>query len=128
MAMAVTMGALCQCQHGNAPCPLLTFNTKKSKGCSLPFATTSDFLIINMPTFGMCSSLLNPIVLASTLANFGVLTPQPCLPVVVKKWSPGSPTVQYEGKPALNSSSTVNCIFAGKIEIKSPGALTIMIP
>ncbi|MDR2437860.1 MAG: DUF4280 domain-containing protein, partial [Planctomycetaceae bacterium] len=39
--------------------------------------------IVNLATFGMCSSPANPAVAAATAAALGVLTPMPCIPVTV---------------------------------------------
>ncbi|MDR1268431.1 MAG: DUF4280 domain-containing protein, partial [Planctomycetaceae bacterium] len=49
--------------------------------------------IVNLATFGVCSSLANPMVAVATAAALGVLTPMPCIPATVAPWAPGSPTV-----------------------------------
>jgi uncharacterized Zn-binding protein involved in type VI secretion len=79
---------------------------------------------VNIAPFGMCMSPSNPQVAAATAAAMGVLTPQPCLPVTVAPWTPGSPTVMIGGQPALTNSSTCNCMWGGVITISMPGQMT----
>jgi len=68
----------------------------------------------NIPTFGMCMSPANPMVIAATAAALGVLTPMPCIPVTAP-WAPGMPTILLEGMPALDSSSKCLCCWGGEI-------------
>ena len=69
---------------------------------------------VNIMPFGMCITPSNPQVAAATAAAFGVLTPQPCIPVTAAPWAPGSPTVQI-GK------SKCMCTWGGVISIVFPG-------
>ena len=77
--------------------------------------------IVNIPPFGMCSSLANPTVAAATTAALGVLTPMPCVPATVTPWAPGSPTVMLGNMPTLNNTCTLNCMWGGVITISQPG-------
>jgi hypothetical protein len=70
----------------------------------------------------------NPMVAAATAAAMGVLTPQPCIPMTVAPWAPGSPTVLIGGMPALDNSSMCMCMWAGVITIGFAGQVTHMIP
>jgi hypothetical protein len=83
---------------------------------------------VNIAPFGMCQSLANPQVASATSAAQGVLTPQPCVPMTQTPWAPGAPTVMIGGQPALNNTSTCNCMWAGVITITNPGVTTVMVP
>lgn len=129
MGFPVITGAMLTCPFGLAPS---TFNvlpiamvTMESK----PAATIMDNIpFVNIPPFGMCTSLANPITAAQTAAALGVLTPGACLPVIPAPWAPGSPTVLIGNKPALNNASICNCVYGGVISITFAGATTEMIP
>ena len=84
--------------------------------------------IVNVPPFGMCSSLANPTVAAATAAALGALTPMPCLPVTPAPWVVGSPTVLIGNMPALNNSSKLMCSWGGVIQISTPGQFTVQEP
>lgn len=83
--------------------------------------------ILNIPPFGMCSSPSNPTVAAATAAALGVLTPQPCVPVIPAPWIPGSPTVMLNNMPTLSNTCKCMCAFVGIIEITVPGQFTHMV-
>lgn len=121
MAMLVTNGAMLTCSFGMAPSSLMVLPTARVLSPS-PVATISDCIpFTNIMPFGMCQSLTNPAVSAATSAAMGVLTPQPCTPVISGTWFPGSPTVLIGGKPALNQSCKCMCAYAGVIQITNPG-------
>lgn len=87
-----------------------------------PAAVISDIApVVNVPPFGLCQSLGNPAVAAATAAALGVLTPQPCTPVIVGPWSPTAPQTLVGGVPALAAGATAHCAFGGTITITSPG-------
>lgn len=95
---------------------------------SMALATIMDQVpMVNIQTFGMCSSMANPTVAAATAAAFGALTPMPCVPIIPAPWTPGSPTVLIGGKPALNNSSRLMCAYGGVISITNPGNITIQV-
>lgn len=130
MGQQVVTGAILQCSFGMTPSALMVIPM------GLPVmvggilgATIMDFVpIANIPPFGMCSSLANPMVSAATAAALGVLTPMPCIPVTVAPWVPGSPTVLINNFPALNNSSKCFCSWGGVISINFAGQLTDQIP
>lgn len=73
-------------------------------------------------------SLANPAVAAATSAAFGVLTPQPCMPVTLSPWVPGATTVLLGGQPSLDNTCTLNCMWGGVIQVAVPGQFTELIP
>ncbi len=128
MGKLVTGGAMLQCSFGVAPSTLNVLPTNKVIG-GAPAATIMDNKpFVNIPPFGMCMSIANPMVAAATSAAMGVLTPQPCMPVIPAPWAPGSPFVMIGGMPALNQSSKCICAWTGVIQITFPGQVTIDVP
>lgn len=128
MGNLVCMGAMLQCSFGAAPSSLVVLPANKVL-TGTPAATIMDNApIVNVPPFGMCSSLANPTVAAATAAALGVLTPMPCVPVTPAPWAPGSPTVLISNMPALNNSSKLMCTWGGVIQINAPGQATTQVP
>ncbi|MBO7507290.1 MAG: DUF4280 domain-containing protein, partial [Paludibacteraceae bacterium] len=83
-----------------------------------PWANIMDYKpLVNIPTFGMCNSLANPMVAAATAAAMGALTPQACTPNIVAPWQPGKMDVLVENQPALLNTSTCQCTWGGVITI-----------
>ena len=129
MGQLVTNGALLQCPFGVAPAPMSVLPVNLAIAANMPAATIMDNIpMLNIPTFGMCTSLANPTVAAATAAALGVLVPMPCIPVPVGPWFPGSPTVMISNKPALNEMSKCQCAFGGTISIIVPGQMTVQVP
>ena len=130
MGQQVCMGAMLQCTFGVAPSPLTVLPVSRvmTMQGAMPSATIMDNKpLLNVMTFGMCTSLANPVVAAATAAAMGVLTPMPCIPFTVAPWVPGSPTILIGNMPALNNSSKLMCNWAGVISITSPGQFTVQI-
>ncbi len=130
MANLVVMGAMLKCPFGVAPSSLIVIPKGPpiiTEGRST--ATIMDYApIVNIPPFGMCNSLANPTVAAATTAALGVLTPMPCIPVIVAPWIPGTPTVLINNFPALNNNCKCFCTWGGVIQITSPGQFTVSVP
>ena len=128
MGMQICMGAMLQCSFGAAPSSLVVLPVN----CVMtgtPAATIMDNIpIANIPPFGVCSSMANPMVAAATAAALGVLTPMPCIPVTPAPWVVGAPTVLIGNFPALNDSSKLMCTWAGVIQIVMPGQFTVQVP
>jgi len=128
MGMQICAGAMMQCSFGAAPSALNVLPTNGALTGS-PAATIMDHQpIVNVPPFGMCSSLANPTVASATAAALGVLTPMPCIPVTTSPWIVGAPTVLIGNVPALNDSSKLMCNWGGVIQITSPGQFTVNLP
>ena len=75
----------------------------------------------NIPTFGMCGTMSNPVVAAATAAKLGVFSPAPCVPATTAPWTPGAAKVMVDGQPALHSACTAMCMWGGVITITNPG-------
>ena len=128
MGMCICGNSMLQCPFGAAPGVLTVLPACRVMSAA-PVATIMDNKpLVNIPSFGMCSSLANPQVAAATAAALGVLTPMPCLPVIAAPWAPGSPAVLVGGYPALNNSSKLICNWGGVIQITAPSVMTVQIP
>jgi hypothetical protein len=119
----VVTGAKLQCMFGSNPGSLVVTSQQKCITCGKVAATIQDMQPnVNVPSFGMCSSLANPAVASATAAALGVLTPQPCSMVPAGTWVPVNPKILAGGKPCLFSNSQLVCgMGAGVITITSPG-------
>ncbi|MBA4178064.1 MAG: DUF4280 domain-containing protein [Leptothrix sp. (in: Bacteria)] len=128
MAMHVCTGAMMMCSFGAAP-STFSATPKMVKTGNMDAGNIMDNVaMMNIPPFGVCTSLANPQVAAATAAAMGALTPMPCLPVIPAPWMPGAPTVLVANMPALNNSSKLMCAWAGVISISVPGQFTELIP
>lgn len=128
MALQVCMGATMKCSFGAAPSALIVLPTNKVL-TQTPDANIMDHKsLVNIPTFGMCSSIANPAVATATASASGVLTPMPCVPNTPSPWVPGAPTVLLGNFPALNNTSKLLCVWAGVIEFVDAGQATVFIP
>lgn len=129
MPQHVCNGAVLTCSFGLAPSTLTVLPAERVMTSSQPAATIMDHQpMVNIAPFGMCVSLANPMVAAATTAALGVLTPQPCIPMTVTPWVPGAPTVLLGGKPALDNTCRLMCMWAGVIQVTAPGQFTESIP
>jgi hypothetical protein len=112
------------CSFGMAPSTLNVLPAKRVLVEGRPAATIMDMApMVNIPPFGMCASLSNPTVAAATTAALGVLTPMPCVPVVVGPWSPPAAQTSVGGVPALTSTATCHCAWGGVISVVFPGSV-----
>lgn len=121
-------GAMLQCSMGIAPSTLNVLPAGKILVENMPAANIFDNKpMLNVPPFGLCNSLANPMTAAQTAAALGVLTPGTCIPTLPAPWTPGHPTTLVAGGPALTDASVCTCAFGGVIQIKIPGAFTTTI-
>ena len=129
MPKQVVMGAMMRCSFGTVPSALIVLPTRRVVVGGVPAANVMDYKpVVNIPTFGNCSSASNPAVASATAAAAGVLTPMPCVPATAAPWSPGSPTILIGNSPALNDVSKCTCTWGGVISITNPGQGTTSIP
>lgn len=127
MGLLVANGAQMMCSFGLAPSALVV--TPQNKVLSgTPSANIMDMKpMANIMPFGMCTSMGNPAVAATTAAALGVLTPQPCIPNITGPWIPGSTTVLIANMPALDNTCKAVCAFGGVIQILSPGQTSVIV-
>lgn len=128
MPFQVCTGAMMACTFGGAPSSFVA-TPRTVKTSYMDAGNIMDNKpIANIPPFGPCMSLANPAVASATAAALGVLTPQPCVPVIPAPWAPGVPNVLVENIPALDNNCKLACAWAGVISITSPGQTTHQIP
>ncbi len=122
----VALSAQCQCSFGNIPAVLIPTSAPNILVENKFAAVIMDNKpMVNIPSFGMCSSLANPTVASATTAALGVLTPMPCVPVIAAPWAPGQPKVLIKNKPALTGTSKCMCNWGGIITITNPGTTKV---
>lgn len=122
MANQVCSGAMISCSMGSAISSLTILPVNMVNTNSMPAATIMDYTpLVNILSFGTCSSPTNPTVAAATSAAMGVLTPMPCIPATASPWTPGISDVTIGGLSALDDGSTCTCSYAGTISISSAG-------
>jgi hypothetical protein len=128
MPNQVCSTAMMTCTFGAAPS---TFNAtpRPVLTSNLPMGVITDMVpMLNVPPFGVCSSVSNPMVIAATAAALGVLTPMPCIPVPTGPWVPGVPTVLITNIPAIDNTCKLMCAWGGVIAFSTPGQFTHQIP
>lgn len=122
MATYVCSGAQMKCSMGSGNANLVVLPERRIFLGSMPKANISDMKsMTNIPSFGLCFSLANPVVAAATAAHLGVLTPMPCIPNPSSPWEPGKQDVLEQGQPALLNTCKLQCQWAGTIELVTNG-------
>jgi Domain of unknown function (DUF4280) len=125
VGLLVVTGGTLTCTMGAMPATFAATGVTVQGGT--PAGVVTDISMASIPTFGMCMSPANPQVAAATSAAMGVLTPQPCIPVIASPWAPGSLKVTINEVPALDSTSTCMCTWAGTITVSSPGQESVTV-
>lgn len=122
MSTYVCNGATMKCSMGTSSSKLVVTPERGVFLGNQPKATIKDMKpLANIPPFGLCTSLANPVVAAATAANLGVLTPMPCVPNPSGPWDPGHEIVLEKGIPALLNTCKLQCQWAGTIELIDNG-------
>ncbi|WP_236264645.1 MULTISPECIES: DUF4280 domain-containing protein [Pseudomonas] len=128
MPAQVVMGASLRCSFGNTQAKLIVLPINRVFAEGQLAASIMDHLpMVNICSFGMCSSLANPQVAAATSAAMGALTPMPCLPVTVTPWIPDVTKTLIGKLRALGSTATCSCTWAGLIQVADPGTRKTLI-
>jgi Domain of unknown function (DUF4280) len=129
MPQQVTMGAMLQCTFGVTPASLSVLPVNRVMAEGPPAATIQDHVpLVNIGTFGMCSSPANPVVISATAAKLGVFTPMPCIPATATPWVAGAPTVLIGGIPALDNVSQCMCMWGGVVTVIDPATVKTNVP
>jgi hypothetical protein len=116
------------CSFGISPSPLNVLPLRRVLIEGKPAATIEDMVpLVNIPPFGMCTSLSNPTVAAATAAALGVLTPMPCVPVPTGPWEPPTANTLIGGTPAVCSGAVCNCAWGGIITVTFPGTVQTIV-
>ena len=129
MGEVVVNGAMITCSFGSNPSELMVTSQSKCMVCGRPAATIMDAKPgVNISSFGLCSSLLNPQVASATAAALGVLTPQPCGFIPGGTWSADKSKIILAGKPVLCNSSRLICgMGQGVITVTTTGQKKVII-
>ncbi len=123
MPKLVVHGASLRCREGLSSATLTVLPSVHGESNRQPTGTVMDFQpFVNIPPFGLCKTQTNPQVAAATVAAQGVLTPQPCIPMIPSPWLPGATVVMIDHKKALTDNSTCQCVWAGTIEVVNPNS------
>ncbi|MBO4665806.1 MAG: DUF4280 domain-containing protein [Paludibacteraceae bacterium] len=121
MGQFVCAGAMLQCTFGLAPSTFMVVDPTRPMVQNKPIANIMDNKpMVNIMPFGMCQSMANPTVASATAAALGVLTPMPCVPVVVAPWAPPA-QARIANMPALINTGKCMCNWGGQISITMPG-------
>ena len=129
MPMQVVNTAQLMCSQGMAPSVFVVLPLNRVLSGNQPAANIMDHKpLLNIMPFGMCRSPANPVVAAATAAAMGVLTPMPCIPATPAPWVPGAVTVLLGNAPSLDNTCKLMCMWAGVIQVVSPGQVTHLIP
>ena len=135
MSEPVVLGALLKCSFGLSPCPLVPNPSHAVIIENMPAATIMDHKpLVNIATFGMCTTQSNPAVLAATTAATtaaaGVYTPTPapCVPVTLSPWTPGASKVLIGNMTALNKTSKCMCSYGGTITVTMANTFKTQVP
>jgi len=116
------------CSFGTTPGTINATSQATVLADNKPVATMQDCQLVNVGTFGMCSSLANPTVASATAAALGVLTPQPCTMTPAGVWMGGKPTCLAGGKPVLTNECKLMCgMGLGTISITNPGQMKVVV-
>lgn len=129
MPLWVIDGAVTACTFSPTPSTLKVLPHRGQFHTMKPMATIMDHQpMVNVQPFGMCMSPSNPQVAAATSAAMGVLTPQPCQPMTMSPWTPGSPTRQITKEIALHDVSVCQCMWGGTVSIVFAGQAVQHVP
>lgn len=116
--------ALIRCMFGDSAVSLTVGPERTELLEGKPQANIMDHkAFYNIPTFGTCHTLSFPATASATAANYGVLTPMPCIPSTVTPWVNGKMDYLVQGSPALLRSSFCNCMWGGTITIVHDGQM-----
>lgn len=118
----VCNGAQMVCSMGTGNAMLVVLPERRILLDGQPQANIMDHKsMTNIPSFGLCTSLANPVVAAATAAHHGCLTPMPCVPNTTSPWQKGHGKLLLKNFPALCMDDKLSCAWAGTITITDCG-------
>ena len=118
----VCNGAQMVCTMGTSNAVLVVLPERRILLDGQPQANIMDYKpMTNIPSFGLCISLANPVVAAATAANLGRLQPMPCVPNTTSPWQKGHEKLLLKNFPALCMDDKLTCAWAGTISITDCG-------
>lgn len=110
--MLVASSSLLMCSLGSAPGTLSVLATNRVRVEGRPVATVDSHVpLVNIGSFGLCSSAANPQVVAAQGA------PQQCVPVTSSPWQPGSTSVRVGRRRILLQGDHCMCQWGGVITV-----------
>ena len=128
MSFCLCTGAVLQCPFGSVPASFSALPIPRVVINGRPDGVKTDMApTVNIPPFGMCSSLSNPTVASATSAALGVLTPMPCVPVPAGPWLNAAPKVFIGGQSAISNDSKLMCAWGGQIAVQSAGQTSVQL-
>lgn len=128
MSFCVCSGAVLQCQFGSTPAAFNVLPLSKVVIGSCPVGVLSDMTpLVNIPPFGMCSSVSNPAVISATAAAMGTPTAAPCIPAPTGSWEDVPDDVLAGGRAVVTNGSSLTCAWGGKISVKFAGQTGIQL-
>ncbi|CAM1345279.1 DUF4280 domain-containing protein [Tenacibaculum amylolyticum] len=115
-------GASLSCSFGSASSTFTVLPINEVNADSQPAATIEDYIpLVNIMSFGECSSTTNPTVSAVIAASSGAETTAPCIPSTVTPWTPGISDVFINNMNVLDDGSTCKCLWLGSISFSDAG-------
>lgn len=122
MANLACSGASISCSFGSASSTFTVLPTNMVNSDSMPSATINDYIpLVNILSFGECSSTTNPTVSSVIASSSGATTTAPCVPCTVTPWTPGITDVFINNMNALDDGSTCKCLWLGSISFDNAG-------
>ena len=119
-----TCNASLQCSSGTLFTKMIVDPIKRVSIGGNPVANVLDFKpLYNIPGFGLCWNLMNPVVFAQTMTNLAltgkfVIIPTACSATMFPTpWVPPVPTVNVGKSPILKQGYTSSCWGLGSIQI-----------
>lgn len=114
--------ATMKCTMGTSQAKLTVLPTRTVFLTGKPMANISDHLtMVNLAPFGRCRSMGFPATASATAANYGTLTPMPCMHNTPFPWMNGKNDYLIKGQPALLKSSVCQCMWGGTISLVTDG-------
>lgn len=124
----ITTGTLLTCKPwGTVPMPMNVLPLNRVMTGKLPTATMTDTIpFLNIPSFIMCTSKLNPAVISIMASTLGAVQMAPCVPAPAGPWMMAGMRVLAGKKPVVTKSSCLMCMWAGMITPMTPVQMTTL--